>query len=261
MSPAEEFLQKHSQWQMENTLNELNTLRGASSQFRLRPRFLVRATQVLSALSPADKLEVQESLDSGKRSKVIADVVRKLENEWRQWIKDTFFPDSEKWGRFDNTFSEQPYTKNTVGILREVAWQASHGQNGTLTNRVLADITWSIWNALRGSIRGALDRDLTQDELGQVADKVCEIQQPLTQLWIETVRNSKGGKAREGVLVGQWKQEDAKRAASMIELRTRGVDCKWDPRPVTVKPSERAINTKEIRELLAHSLFFHVQKV
>jgi hypothetical protein len=182
-------------------------------------------------------------------------------NEWRQWIKNTFFPDSEKWNCFNNTYSEQPYAKNTVGILREVGWQASHGQNGTLTNKVLADITWSLWNTLRGSIRGAMERDLTQEELGQVADMVCEMQGTLAQLWIETVRNSKGGKAREGVLVGQWKKEDAKRAASMIELRTRGVDGKWDPRPVTIKPSERAMNHKEIRDFLSHSLFFHVQKV
>jgi hypothetical protein len=32
LSPSEEFLQKHSQWQMEKTESELNTLRGPSSQ-------------------------------------------------------------------------------------------------------------------------------------------------------------------------------------------------------------------------------------
>lgn len=32
MSPSEEFLQKHNQWQMEKTESELNTLRGTSSQ-------------------------------------------------------------------------------------------------------------------------------------------------------------------------------------------------------------------------------------
>lgn len=93
-----------------------------------------------------------------------------------------------------------------MGILREVAWQASHGQNGTLTNRVLADITWSIWNALRGSVRGALDRDLTVEELKNIADVVCEIQAPLVRLWAETIRISKTGRAREGVLVSKWKQ-------------------------------------------------------
>jgi hypothetical protein len=176
-------------------------------------------------------------------------------------LKETFFHDEgifESWKKFDNFYSEQPYTKNTVGILREVAWQASHGQNGTLTNRVLADITWSIWNALRGSVRGALDRELTAEELKSIADVVCEIQGPLLRLWASTVRISKTGRAREGVLVNKWKQEDLKRS----EMRARRkVDGKWDPSPVSIKPSERAHNHKEIREKLANSLYFRVRKV
>lgn len=261
MSPSEEFLQKHSQWQMEKTESELNILRGTSSQFRLRPHFLLSATRTIASASTSDRLDLQTTLDSGKRSKVIADVVKQYENDWRQWVKDNFFHEesrTESWKKFDNFYSEQPYTKNTVGILREVAWQASHGQNGTLTNRVLADITWSIWNALRGSVRGALDRELSAEELKSIADRVCEIQGPLVQLWAATIRISKTGRAREGVLVNKWKQEDVKRA----EVRARRkVDGKWDPSPVSIKPSERAHNHKEIREKLANSLYFRVRKV
>jgi hypothetical protein len=47
-------------------------------------------------------------------------------SKWREWVKETFFHDEnifENWKKFDNFYSEQPYTKNTVGILREVAWQ------------------------------------------------------------------------------------------------------------------------------------------
>ena len=32
MSPSEEFMQKHNQWQIQRTETELNTLRGTSSQ-------------------------------------------------------------------------------------------------------------------------------------------------------------------------------------------------------------------------------------
>lgn len=124
---------------------------------------------------------------------------------------------------------------------------------------MLADITWSIWNALRGSVRGALDRDLSQDELSLVADAVCELQFPLSLLWADTVRISKGGKEREGVLVNKWKIEEARRVEKM--KKRKSVDGKWDPRPVTIKPSERAHNHNEIKEYLANSLYFRVRKV
>lgn len=262
LSSSEEFLQKHNQGQMEKTESELNILRGTSSQFRLRPHFLLTASRVLHALSATDKASLLESLDAGKRSKVIADAVKQYEDSWRQWIKENFFKEDNKqesWKKFDNFYSEQPYTKNTVGILREVAWQASHGQNGTLTNKVLADITWSIWNALRGSVRGALERDLSQEELLNIADTVCEIQTTLSKLWAETVRNSKGGKEREGILVQKWKVEDAKRIEKL--KKRKSVDGKWDPRPVTIKATERAHNHKEISDFLAQSLYFRVRKV
>lgn len=107
-------------------------------------------------------------------------------------------------------------------------------------------------------MRGALDRDLSQDELLCIADTVCEIQSPLSKLWADTVRISKGGKEREGILVSKWKLEDAKR---MEKLKRKSIDGKWDPRPVSIKPSERAHNHKEIREFLAKSLYFRVRKV
>jgi len=219
MSSSEEILFKHSQHQLESTLNELSRIRGASLQFRIRPKFLNSAVSVLSAMKTEDRIELQLSLDAPKRSKVITDVIHACEEEWKSKIKDAFFQDRKDWSRFDQLYGEQSYSKNTVGVLREVGFQASHGHNGTLTPRVLADISWSMWNALRGSVRGSLERDLLQDELYDLADIVCGIQEPLVSLWLSTIRISKSGHSREGVLVGKWKEQDVATEKRLVALR------------------------------------------
>eukprot|EP01113_Clastostelium_recurvatum_P046026 TRINITY_DN8004_c0_g1_i1.p1 TRINITY_DN8004_c0_g1~~TRINITY_DN8004_c0_g1_i1.p1 ORF type:complete len:217 (-),score=12.78 TRINITY_DN8004_c0_g1_i1:65-715(-) len=166
LSRTEEFLVKQSQVEIAKTLCELDSLR-ASPHLKIKPIFLKGAMETILSLRPEDRAELHHSLDSSKRSKVITDIVRQFGDEWREWIRTHCFEgdvqlQSEKWNRFILSYSEQTYSKNTIGILREVGWQASHGVDGTLSPRVLGDITWSICNALRGAIRGALEHDIDQ---------------------------------------------------------------------------------------------------
>jgi len=258
MSSTEEVLQKHRQSQMANTEKELNSIRGNSLYFRLRPQFLDRAVEVLDSFTMEERILLDHSpLDSSKRSKVITDVIRSFEDDWRFWIRMTFFEGNERWSYFEHSYSEQQYSKNTVGILREVGWQASHGYNGTLNPRVLADITWSIWNALRGSIRGALERELTKEELTTIAERVCLIQTSLVHLWLETVHISKGGREREGLLVRKWQQEAASETSRLAELRASGrVDERYEEGPVLVQPWEHSLKKRDIVAMLSKQLTF-----
>jgi hypothetical protein len=256
LSNTEEFLQKHTEGQIQKTASELNSLRGAS-QFMLRPMFMLSATNTLGALSPADRKELETPLDSSERAKVITDIIRRFEDEWRIWIQNSFFEGDDNWGKFEHFYSEQPYTKNTVGILREVGWQASHGQDGTLPAKVLADIGWSMCNALRGSIRGALDHDLNNEELSNIANKVCAIMPSLVQLWIETVRHTKAGRAREGKLVRKWKEQEAIAKSKIASMRATGrIDGRYEGGPVSVKPWERANSKSDIAAALSSKLHF-----
>jgi len=262
MSSSEEILQRHTQSQIDKTEKELSNIRGNSLYFRIRPHLLDNAIQVIGSLTMQERMELNIPLDSSKRSKVITDVIRGLEDEWRGWIKNTFFEGNETWARYEHSFREQQYSKNTVGILREVGWQASHGYNGTINPKVLADVTWSIWNALRGSIRGVLDRDLTVDELTSIAEKVCMIQAPLVQLWLETVQNSKGGRAREGLLVQKWQKEAECAVSRIATLRANGqIDGKYEGGPVRIKPSEHSMAQRDIVALLNKRLTFPQQAV
>lgn len=116
LSATEEFLQQHAQWRMEKTVNELNSLRNAA-QFKMRPYLMEGAVKVLESLTDEERTELEVPLDASKRAAVITDVVRKLEDEWAAWIKNTFFTEDETFSRFESSYREQPYSKNTIGIL------------------------------------------------------------------------------------------------------------------------------------------------
>jgi len=266
LSRTEEFLLKQSENEIARTLSELSELRGVASYFKLKPVFLRRATDVMLSLRPEDRAELQNPLDSSKRSKVITDVVRQYADEWKEWIRKRFFEKNimaqqyDKWNKFSVSYCEQTYSKNTIGILREVGWQASHGIDGTLSAKVLCDITWSIWNALRGAIRSAIEFDIPQDDLLALAEAVSKMEFDLTQLWLATIRTSKGGTQREGLVVTGWIAEEKIEQQRILDMKSLGqVDERYEGGRIEIHDWERkkAGEVRKIKNSLQQTLTLH----
>jgi hypothetical protein len=65
---------------------------------------------------------VSTILDSSKVSKIIADVIKSVENQWLDSIHEIFFSSThaKRWFLFRDSFHEKPYERNVVGSLKEL---------------------------------------------------------------------------------------------------------------------------------------------
>src|SRR5689334_20598347 len=91
----------------------------------------------------------------------------------------------------------------------------------------------------------------------EVAQGVAESKDHLAQLWITTVRNSRQGAQREGVVVQRWKQEKlAQELQRKQRIQQLGIDAKWDGfrRPTIQK--EEVADVKKLRNILEDKLQF-----
>jgi len=132
--------------------------------------------------------------------------------------------------------------------LKELAFAASHGPRGVgINHKVLSDIMWSLWKTLSTAIRTGVDRDLTNDELELIAKQITITEEPFVRMWIQTVRNTRLGKTKEGVLVKKWAQEKLEEQLRLSTIKTKGVDAKYEYKPYN--PSNIKANSYRKQEL------------
>ncbi|EGC28230.1 hypothetical protein DICPUDRAFT_160503 [Dictyostelium purpureum] len=96
LSTTEEFLIKQNKTDNSKILNELDTLKKAASNLKVKPFFTERAVKELKK----DKFTKEElsllkssPLDPNKRLGVITTVINTFEEQWLEFIKQTFFSD------------------------------------------------------------------------------------------------------------------------------------------------------------------------
>ena len=132
-------------------------------------------------------------LDSSKRSKIIADVVSTYAPTWLDCVEELFFSGEEAkelFQAYKDSYPDSTYQKGVVGGLKEAGWQASHGPGTVgLDFHVLGDITWTFWKLLVTSVRYALARELSAEEMDRLADKVNDCQDYIVDLWYTTIKN------------------------------------------------------------------------
>jgi len=260
-SKTEELSIKQTERKANALREELSQIHSTVQTIKFQNFFKnVAARDLFNNLSEQDKKDLQSTLDVSKSSKIISDVVHHMEDKWLHQIHQVFFPNTsvEEWQAFEQSFKEKPYQRNVVGSLKELAFSASHGQKEAgINNKVLGEILWSLWKTLVEAIRSYIGRELTYNEFMEVAQGVAESKDHLAQLWINTVRNSRQGAQREGVVVQRWKQEKmALEAQRKQRIQQLGIDAKWDgfKRP-TIQKDEVA-DVKKLRNILEDKLQF-----
>jgi hypothetical protein len=280
-----------SMQESEKIKTELKKLRQTGHILKTRPLFMEHAKATLSNLPHEDVELLHDSLlIPDLRSSIISRLVNSHSSEWLQTIKRVFFVSSEAesaeqqeqmahidennnndydeqlWRKYEASFSEKAYSKNVVGAMKESAFLSSHGGGSGLTARVLGDVLWSIWNTLFSSIRACLERELTEMECNILVQQVLHIEGPFIQLWLETIKNSRNGVSRQGVLPAKWRAESEKEKQRLNAIKMRGADARWGQ---TVAPVS-SINTpqdqkepdfKRLRTLLEENLQFRFNEV
>jgi len=259
LSKAEEISQKHSQEEAEMIRKELRRLRQTANALKYRPFFHLASKDAFRKLTESEILDLNSVLQAAESYKIITDVINSLEDEWLRFIQNTFFPDPENisWQIFSANYKEKPYEKNITGALKELAFSASHGpKNVGINQKVLSDIMWSLWKTLTTSIRTGVNRDLTKEELILVAKEVVKAQQPFIKLWIQTVRNSRLGKSKEGKLIKKWELETKDLEQKLTSIKQKGVDAKYEYHTYTpvVATEDRSRELKGIRALMENKL-------
>jgi len=137
---------------------------------------------------------------------------------------------SGSWEVFANSYQEQSYEKNIAGSMASVGFQASHGAVGEqgLTTRILGDIIWSVFSTLSHAVCQTLKRtSLNAEEMQSLAKRVLAMKDPLVQLWIQTIKNSRIGSQNEGRLIAKWREEEEKEKQRLLEIKRRGADARF----------------------------------
>jgi hypothetical protein len=197
LSEAEKFVCRRSVEEAKEIQNELSELRKNANLLKSRPTFLNAAKLALerAPLTEEERIFLDTTiLDSNKRSKIVADVVGRFEEEWRKMVEGLFITEDENGEKlralYQESFKESLYEKGVIGGLKEAGWQASHGPGKAgLTAHVLGDITWAFWKRLVASVRYTLERDPAAEEMQIMAENVCGCQEFLVELWFTTVKN------------------------------------------------------------------------
>jgi len=210
---------------------ELTNLRKAASALKLRPFIIQQAEQYMNSVESSEREELRkDTLDASKRSKIVDDIVNQFSTSWLLLIKENFFMNEPEnvWETFLETYNTGPYSKNVVGHLKSLGFQASHGASTEgLTAHVLGDIVWSFCVALCNAIAQFLRMELYLYSLTILASHVLLIQQPLVNLWLQTLRHSRSGTSRAGILVEKWRKEDEEEQKRLKLIKERGTDAKY----------------------------------
>jgi hypothetical protein len=146
------------------------------------------------------------------------------------------------WREWAARFGETAWEKGTLGEMRGVAWQASHGaasQTG-LTARLLGEIGWSLFNSLALSLRVAVGRELSSGETSEVLHAVLPAVRTILELWLATGRVSMNSRPRQGRLAAVWRAQDEARKAADRRLQAKGDLPRFEPgKRTTVGAAER----------------------
>lgn len=247
-------------------LRVIRETRGGSTGAHRRAFAQTASTLFETVLSADDRsLLATERLDSADRSKVVADTANRHAAAWLEQLRSIFAASSSdndtarlfcEWAA---RFEESKYSKGVVGEMKSVAWQASHASESSgLTSRLLGEVAWSLFNSLHLSLRIALGRELVDDETRRVLDAVQPCSATLLELWLQTARIGKHGRAREGRLGAIWREADALQARVIAEQRKAGDLPRFDPSPVSVRENERSTMTASGRLRLQERLQFRI---
>jgi hypothetical protein len=85
-----------------------------------------------------------------------------------------------------------------------------------------------------------------------LANLVSEAKDPLVSLWITTVKNSRYGASKEGLLTQRWMLEEKEAGLRLSKIKERGVDAKFGDlrvskvksNPLQFKKVQREIESK-----------------
>jgi len=259
LTRTEELSQKQSKEEANLIKQELRNLRQTANALKWRPLFNISATELISILSVKEKRDLGSVLLSSESSKIISDVINQFADIWLKFIHQTFFQGEEsiKWIAFSGSYKERPYEKNIIGALKELTFSACHGPVGIGVNqKVLSDIMWSLWKTLSTTIRTGIDRELTNGELALIATEVVKTQNSFVNLWIQTVRNTRLGKTKEGILIKKWAKENEEEQKKLLKVKSKGVDAKYEYKPYnpSMLTTKREKELKELKKILETKL-------
>lgn len=261
LSKTEEIVQKQNEAETERIKNELQSLKNASTSIKCKARFFAVTKNLFASLSQEQLTELGVDLDSSKKSKMISDVVQQCAQVWLNFIQNHFFLNKtlQQWIDYSSGFLEKPYDKGILGSTKELAFSASHGTRICgLNEKVLAEILWAIWKTLMESLRNSgCELDETASSL--LAEEVCKCKENFIYLWVTTVKNSRNGVKKEGVLVQKWKQEEKLeelRISKIMELK--GIDAKYVPTRYTNAHCKEKQEMDKIKKFLEQRLSFYV---
>lgn len=139
------------------------------------------------------------------------------------------------------------------------------GQETRLNSTIIGETFWSIWKAIVQSLK-EIGRG-TPEECKAIALAIGEAQPFFLALWIQTVKNSKIGKANEGKVVLKWKEEAVAKEKLEKERRKKHFEETeeiWQPdakyEAIVYKDfrsgGETVVDMKKMRSILEKKLEF-----
>eukprot|EP01119_Soliformovum_irregulare_P018096 TRINITY_DN5489_c0_g1_i2.p1 TRINITY_DN5489_c0_g1~~TRINITY_DN5489_c0_g1_i2.p1 ORF type:complete len:356 (-),score=96.19 TRINITY_DN5489_c0_g1_i2:249-1316(-) len=252
-SKMEEICEKQdillSQKSMQHRTAELQQLSKSAIAFTFKRHFRQVASQCFSHLVLEDRAILSTPLESSDEAYIISDAVRSNQARWLEFIHRHFFEQDEVgWTKFQSEYREEPYRRNIVGSLREMAHSAAYGQRMKgLTSHILGDILWSFWKTLSFSLSEY--RDLTDYEYSLIAQEMSKLKDQILPNWLEKVRISSRTMAREGLLASKWAAE-AQLAMELLASKKPDATFKIEKYRATNRVKLGSEKTRDIENML-----------
>ncbi len=130
----------------------------------------------------------------------------------------------------------------------------------------MGEVFWSIWKVISTSLRDlGFPNYLSVCET--IATEIGKSQPHFLNLWLQTIKNSKVGKANEGKVVQKWKDEALEKARLEKEKRMKYVEEHEEPWKPDAKyetivykdfrsGGETVVDMKKMRSILEKKLEF-----
>jgi hypothetical protein len=262
LSTAEEIAENQSQTRCVEMKKELETIKRANSSLKFRSYFVSELTTTFSNLPEENKLKLQESrLDASKRDKIIRDVVRKFQHEWKSSLVEYF--SEEKLLGLLSQWEEEPYKKNICGELSSMGFHASHRAMSEGLNAVIvSDILWSMHLCLTRELGISLKRSLEPQDHQFLCSKILITGEFLFNLWYETSLHVGTVSDREGKLPIKWEQLRKIEEEKIIRIKQSGFLTRFNDGPLDPfqKNSIQKVpptSFKEKQSMLKNTLFLN----
>eukprot|EP01117_Protostelium_nocturnum_P003555 TRINITY_DN1467_c0_g1_i1.p1 TRINITY_DN1467_c0_g1~~TRINITY_DN1467_c0_g1_i1.p1 ORF type:complete len:366 (+),score=113.87 TRINITY_DN1467_c0_g1_i1:184-1281(+) len=256
LSDLEEMEREQSLRESMKIREELGTLRNNSS-LNFRSYFISLSSNKIEQLNGEEQSLLSYVLDPCKSSKILSDVIQLYKDVWLQFVKESIFQikdggvNNNQWESFVDSYDEKPYQRNLVGALKELAGAASLGRKDVgIDKKVMADILWSIWKTLSSSLRITLGRELSRYELTCLGNEIAKCQENIIALWIQTVKTSKSGTAKAGLVVKKWSEAKELEKKKMTEkILSCGVDAKWEKEKKNFQSEIDSYTKKSVKDI------------